>query len=270
VPETWNKISSGHFFPFSESYDELEASLLLSLFGFYRYALAGLRTSLELSVVGVFYDRNDDSESKIQRWFHSDERTPQFKSMLEELPTVPGYDTFCKITNFKDALQKNYDALGGFIHVRGFSYSSLRLSSSSVVQFSEESLRTFIHFFCEIAHISVILILLKYPIGVQPVPLFTKFGLDGPAGGFLDEGTWAVVRKILTEWEYSLLSGISDADSGVQRLVEEIENMPDLTPEQLEQQVRDWEDRKRVLGIRTKDAQNRPKGATNNESEMGL
>lgn len=237
IPQTLDRFGSGHYFPFSESYDELEKSLLLSVFGFYRNAFDSLRTSLELSLVGVFYDRDDDAGSKIQEWIRSDAPTPWFrKEMIPALSTIPGYEAFCEISNFEDVLQKLYGNLSGFVHVRGFPYSSTRLSSSNVIQFSEESLRGYIDFFCEVAHSSVILILLKYPIGMQSVPLTSKFGLNPPAGGFLDAEAQAAVLAILHEDERRVLQAISDADPEVRGMVKQIEAMPDLTSEGWEQQ----------------------------------
>ena len=55
VTETAPKLESGHFFPFLESYTELELSLSLALLGFYRHAFDSLRSSFELCVAGVYY-----------------------------------------------------------------------------------------------------------------------------------------------------------------------------------------------------------------------
>lgn len=243
IPQTLDKFGSGHYFPFSESYDELEKSLLLSVFGFYRNAFDSLRTSLELSLVGVFYDRDDDAGSKIQEWIRSDAPTPWFrKEMIPALSTIPGYEAFCKISNFEDVLQKLYGNLSGFVHVRGFPYSSTRLSSSNVIQFSEESLRVYIDFFCEVVHSSIILILLKYPIGMQAVPLMSKFGLNPPAGGFLDVEEQVAVLAILGKDEQLVLQAISDADPKVREIVEQIKAMPDLTTEVWEQQAKRLKD----------------------------
>ena len=247
VTETAPKLESGHFFPFLESYTELELSLSLALLGFYRHAFDSLRSSFELCVAGVYYDREDDAESKIEAWFHSNERTPQFKKMIQSLTTIPGYEAFHNVSDFEESLEKNYDALGGFVHTRGFPYSSSRLSGSNVLQFSETSLRGFADFFCEIAHSSVILILLKYPMGLQPVPLFQKFGPWPPLGGFLDDGAQAAVRTILSDDEYIVLRAISDADPDVLQIVKGIEDLPDLTDEELEQQAKDWESLKTEL-----------------------
>lgn len=247
VPETAPRLGSGHFFLFLESYTELELALSLALLGFYRHAFDSLRSSLELCVAGVYYDREDDAESKIEAWIRSNERTPQFRKMIQGLTTVPGCEVFSRVTDFKKSLEKNYDALGGFVHTRGFPYSSSRLSGSNVLQFSETSLRGFTDFFCVIAHSSVILILLKYPIGLQPVPLFQKFGLWPPLGGFLDDGAQAAVRAILSDDEYTVLRAISDADPDVLQIMKGIDGLADLTDEDLEQQATDWKELKTKL-----------------------
>jgi hypothetical protein len=243
IPQTEDSFGSGHFFPFSESYFELEASLVLSVFGFYRHALASLRAAFELSLVGVFYDRADQAASAIQQWIRSEQKA-YFRNMIKELrKTIPRYAMYCDCSNFQEVLKDMYDKLSGFVHVRGYPYSSSRFTSANFNQFSEESLKGYIGWFCQVARCSVILILLKYPIGMQSVPLMSKFGLNPPAGGFLDAEAQAAVLAILREDEQLVLQAISDADPKVREIVEQIEAMPDLTPEEWEQQA------KRLKGI---------------------
>jgi len=253
VPQSLASLGSGHYFPFSESYNELEGSLILAVFGFYRHAFVALRTSMELSLVGVFYDRDDDSASEIEQWIRSGERTPNFKKMIKALSSIRGYAAFCRASNFQEILLHNYDNLGGFVHVRGYSYSSTRLWSSGVIGFSKDSLHGYIESFCEVAHSSVILMLLKYPIGMQALPLFAKFGLDSPAGGFLDVEARAAVLNILTEQEHTVLLAISNTDPDVRQVVESIEAMPDLTTEQVDQQSREWKNWKKTQQMLTED-----------------
>src|SRR6266540_640208 len=59
VPQTLDNFMSGHYFPFSESYYELENSFQLCMEGFYRYAFDALRSVLELGILGVHFAVDD-------------------------------------------------------------------------------------------------------------------------------------------------------------------------------------------------------------------
>ncbi len=49
IPQYNDRLGSGHFFPFSEAYAELENSIELSKQGFYRHALFSLRSCFKNS-----------------------------------------------------------------------------------------------------------------------------------------------------------------------------------------------------------------------------
>jgi hypothetical protein len=231
IPQTVENFGSGHFFPFLEAYRELETSLVLAVFGFYRHALTALRAVLELNLIGVYHDRDDKAAKEVQDWLQGHDDKLSFRKMLKGLDSIPSYKLYYTVTDFSDVLSKTYHNLGGFIHVRGFPYSSSRLVSGCRNQFLEKTLKGFIDIFCSVAHCSVVLILLKYPIGVQYLPLEVKFGLNTPAGGFLDADARAAVIKILEPVAEKLLRIISEADPAVQSIVEQIESLPDLSDE---------------------------------------
>ena len=51
IPETLSKLFSGHIFPYTESYIEIENSVHFCLMGFYKAALISLRSCLELGLL---------------------------------------------------------------------------------------------------------------------------------------------------------------------------------------------------------------------------
>jgi len=89
----------------------------------------------------------------------------------------------------------------------------------------------------------VTMMLLKYPIGMQNLPLWDKFGLNPPAGGFLDESSRPAILAILDEGTKGVLQDICDNDSTVNEIVKNILAMPDLTEEQLKKQSAEWDER---------------------------
>ncbi len=83
------------------------------------------------------------------------------------------------------------------------------------------------------------MVMLKYPIGMQELPFWDKFGMDGPMG-FLDEAGWHSIMKVLPPEGRKVLRQISDADPTVVSLVEWITSLPDLTESQINAQMECW------------------------------
>lgn len=51
IPHTAESLWSGHIFPWVESWEELQISYNLCLFGFYKQAMVSLRSALELGLL---------------------------------------------------------------------------------------------------------------------------------------------------------------------------------------------------------------------------
>ncbi|MBT3257380.1 MAG: hypothetical protein HN366_13130 [Deltaproteobacteria bacterium] len=71
IPHTTENFWSDHFFPYTESWDELQISFNLVLFGLYKQAFVSLRSGLELSMLSVYYNINDDGHKTVQDWLKS-------------------------------------------------------------------------------------------------------------------------------------------------------------------------------------------------------
>jgi hypothetical protein len=94
IPQTLDNLFSGHYFPCSESYYELESSYELTLQGFYTYALVALRSVLELGLLGVYFAVDDREHVDVRPWITSQERTPRRKEIFDQLRRLPAFQTF--------------------------------------------------------------------------------------------------------------------------------------------------------------------------------
>ena len=234
IPQDIDRFWSGHFFPFSEAYTELENSIELSKQGFYRHALFCLRNTLELVVIGLFFDREDKAHEEIQSWLRSSDPTPYFKKTLDKLLQLPTFIAFRAEPPIRDEVRQLYDKLSDFVHIKGYSYSSRGQSNANFNRFSEQAFLRNIRLLKKIVRCCIKLVLLKYPIGVQKLPLWEKFGFNKPVGGFLEVPDR--VLRVLPSSDVCLLQKISNNDSDVQELSEEIHSRPDLTEEELDLQ----------------------------------
>ncbi|MBI4216295.1 MAG: hypothetical protein HY687_02725 [Chloroflexi bacterium] len=239
VPQTLVNVMSGHYFPYSESYYELENSYQLCLEGFYTYAFAALRSVLELGILGVYFAVNDKEHEDVLPWITSKERTPRFKKILHKLNTLDKVRKFDERFGLAKRIAKTYDNLSGYVHTRGYRYSSTAQARSNSNQFSEPALKRYCEAMFPVVRDVIITMLLKYPIGMQPLPLSKKFGLNGPAGGFLEDDQVKNVTYVLESKEKAFLKTLSDEDPNVRQTVEYFESLPDLPDEQWQQQIQE-------------------------------
>jgi hypothetical protein len=239
VPQTLPKFASGHFFPYVESHYELESSFELCKQGFYRHSFFALRSVLELAVLGLYYDKNDQAEMDIHKWLRSAEDTPRFNKLLSGLFDSERFRRFDDQFRLRDEVSELYsgrDGLSDHVHVRGYYYSSHAHFRGNVNRLNESSLRRYVQFLERVVEAIITMMLLKYPIGMQSLPLFDKYGSNPPVGGFLDEHFQPIVVAVLDEGVKEALQRISDNDPDVKETVRYILALPDLTGQELEAQ----------------------------------
>jgi len=237
VPQTTQNFWSGHFFPFSESYYEIENSLELSMQGFYRHSLFALRCGLELSMLGIFFDADNKAHIDVKKWIRSENPTPHFNNTI--ILRIFKLDNFFRFNNespLQQEIKDIYSKLNDYVHTRGYAYSTTGQSKSNFNQFNEQSFCQYVEIMKNVIKNIVIMMLLKYPIGMQKLPLWEKFGFNSPVGGFLDESSQEAVFNIFDEKIKKTLQNISNNDSNVKEISQHILEMPDISEEQLNEQ----------------------------------
>lgn len=254
IPQFLEQLGSGHFFPFSESYHELENSLELCKQGFYRYSLFALRCVLELGVIGLYYDKDDQAHIDIQGWVRSKDPTPYFQKILSQLFELPYFRQFDEKQPISSTVKRIYGLLNDYVHVRGYKFSSCAQSRSNFNAFNESSLLRYVETMKTIIESVITMMLLKYPIGMQALPMWDKFGLGGPIGGFLDECSWPCVLSVLPDDTKNFLQSISDNDPDVKEIAEHILNMPDLSEEEWARQCAEQDEWYKSHGIEIKNS----------------
>lgn len=239
-PERAHTFFSGHTFPVMQAQHELETSIQFALEGFYTYAFVALRTVLELELVGVFFAVDDEAHTEIQTWLRSQERTPAMARMLTRIFTLPALAEADQELELRRRIRDLYDELGGYVHTRGYRFSSQRLNRTNINAFNEQAFLAYIAEAEKVIGLSAAVLAGKYLVGLQSLPLDAKFGMNGPAGGLLDWGT-AWLQEVIPDDLLALLQRLSDEDEETQAIVDWVNGMPDLTEEQLKEQSEEWE-----------------------------
>lgn len=236
MPFTVERMFTGYMLPISETGTSLESSIQFCKMGFYKQAHTELRNVLELGLLSVYWELDDDGHIKIQDWLHSCERTPRMKQIISALTTNKNIKTFDDKHAFCNKITTLHDELSRFVHTRGQKHSHQQLSRSNVNRFNEKSLLVCLDQFLKVVDVVVTAYVLKYPVALQPTPLHQKFGLNCPVG-FLDVDQSTALRKFLGKDVLKTLQAISDSDVGAVELAQQINDQPDLSPEELQQQM---------------------------------
>ncbi len=243
IPQTVENFGSGHYFPHSESYYEIEASYEFALQGFYRYSLIALRLVLELGLLGVYFSVDDNEHIEVRPWLTSKEKTPRREKIFKQLLKLPNFQIFDQKFQFRDRILDTFDKLDGYTHTRGYKFSSTKLlNHANFNRFEPESLQRYCDLMFSVTKDLIVVLLLKHPLGLQGLPVDEKFGMDGPVGGFLQEHDVRLVTSVIPSDERELLQKFSDEDVNVQETVEYFNNLPDLTDEQWKKQSQEWDD----------------------------
>ncbi|MDD3794067.1 MAG: hypothetical protein PHI37_04595 [Candidatus Gracilibacteria bacterium] len=240
VPHTFDNMFSGHFAPFVDSFEELQVSYNLMLFGFYKQAIVSLRGVLELGMLSVFWNLYDNGHEDIKEWHRSKENTPRFEDIWNKISKHENFKILNNKINFKKEILKLSD-LHNYVHTKGYKYTnSMGKMKSNCQTFEESSFIKYYQFFKSVIYILTILHLVKYPLGVYEYDFSKKFGIDTP--GFpqlhfsIDK-----LKKIIGKEIYSLILDILNKDSEAQNVIVWINSLPDMTEEDVNNQIFEYD-----------------------------
>jgi len=239
LPETLETFWSGHIFPIAEAEYELECSIVFCKLGFYKHAIGALRNVLELGLLSVYWDVDGQSHIDIQDWLRSMESTPFRKRVFARLRTNSNIREFDDRQDIFGKTKALYEKLSDFSHTKGFGFSSRQLNKhqSNVNSFNETSLARWQELTEKVVEIVTIFHILKYPVGLQYIPIMQKFGLNGPVGGSIEPHEVERIKEIISKDMLRDLQEISNKDPDAIEAVKWVNNLPDLTESEFSEQI---------------------------------
>lgn len=240
IPQTTENYWSGHYFPFSESWNDLQISHTQALFGLYKQAFTSLRSGLELGLLSIYYNINDDGHKTVKNWLNSkdssDSNTPRADKIWKILLSNHNIEKF----NLQFNLRARFDSLGylhNYVHTKGNKYSnSFDGIKGNFQTFEETILKEWLYSYEQIVIIIATMHLLKYPLSVIEFDYSKKFGIDVPNCGGLDKFKTDLIASILPSGYIEEIKSISKTDVPTQKLLEHFFSLPDITPEQVKAQ----------------------------------
>lgn len=242
IPHTNESLWSGHFFPWSEAWDDLQISYNLCLFGLYKQAMVSLRSGLELGLLSVYWNINDDGHKIIRDWIKSNKDTPRLKKIWNRMIQHRNFQIFQEKYDIKTRLF-DLGYLHNYVHTKGHKYSNkLGLPFKPNFQtFEEQSFKIWYDSFEEVIKVLGIMHLVKYPIGTIRFDYSRKFGVDIPSFGGLDEGEIDTLEKLIGKDTFSIIELVASKDGNVKSIMDWITPLKDMTEEQVENQIRDMD-----------------------------
>jgi hypothetical protein len=248
IPMTTENFWSGHFFPWRDSWEEIQVSYNLCLLGFYKQAMISLRSSFELGLLSVYWNLNDDGHEVIQNWLQSRENTPRFGDIWRKLEQHPNFTIYENKHNIKQRLL-DLGYLHNYVHAKGKKFSNtIGILKSNKQTFEQRGVNKWVDAYEEIIKILSILHLIKYPVGVIRFDYSAKFGIDIPGFGGLDELEVDRLEKIIGEDAFASIQLIADSDATVQDLIIWIKSLANISEAKVQNQMIE-NDKSFILGM---------------------
>lgn len=241
IPQNIENFWSGHYFPYIDSWDELQVSFNQICFGLYKQAFVSLRSGLELGMLSVYFNINDDGHNAVKEWLQSKDTkeadTPYSKTIWKILKQNENIRLFNEKHDL-ETVHKNLGYLHSYVHTKGAKHSnSMGILKTNSQTFEPKLILKWLDAYSEIISLVSTLHLLKYPISVIKFDYRKKFGINIPSFGNLEEYNIDKIATILPANYLADIETIAQTDSETQETINEISAFSDMTEEQVEEQM---------------------------------
>lgn len=241
IPQNFENFWSGHYFPFIDSWEELQVSFTQICFGLYKQAFVSLRSGLELGMLSVYFNINDDGHNAVKEWLQAKDKkeadTPFAKAIWKILLQNDNIRKFNERHDI-ETVHKNLGYLHNYVHTKGAKHSNrMGLLKSNSQTFEAKLISKWLESYAVIISLVSTLHLLKYPISVIRFDYRKKFGIDIPSFGGLEEYNIDKIASILPDKYLEDIELIANEDPTTQETIQEIRAFPDMTEEQVELQI---------------------------------
>jgi len=240
IPQTKENFWSGHYFPYVESWNELQISFNLASQGLYKQAYTSLRSALEVGMLSVYYNINDDGHKVVQSWLRSknswEANTPRADKIWKILKSNENIAKYNSIYGLEDEFG-SLSFLHNYVHTKGYRYSNeLGIPKSNFQTFEEDVFLNWLKTYQRIIILLVKLHILKYPISIIEYEWSRKVGIDNPYP-VLEIFEIELIKELLSDECINVLKNIAENDKNTQGLFGYICSLPDITDEEEELQI---------------------------------
>ncbi len=234
------RLFSKSLLPIMESYIELENAYHLLLLGMYKQSFATLRNVVELGLLSIYFVSKPE---ELQIWYEGKIDTPSIKEISSVINHHENVQYFLKKhPSYIKGLQKQINDLHNYVHTRGGRRSNLFLEQATTFnsKYREKLFNYWYKYVLLICRLIVLYHILIFPIGITEFNWFKKVGIDNPFP-VLDMGIVRRIKQLFPVKVIKTLLDIFQNDTDAQNLYRDITALPDLTREQIDQQILEFD-----------------------------
>ena len=218
------------------------------MFGLYKQAMVSIRSGLELGLLSVYWNLNDDGHETVRAWLRSQEDTPRLNTIWKKLSRHPNFQAFATTYDLKTRLL-DLGYLHNYVHTKGHRFSNeIGLQKSNFQTFEEKGFNIWLDSFEEVIIVLAICHLVKYPLGVIRLDYGHKFGIDKPMFGGLDEFQVDRLEELIGKDIFDKIVAVAMSDPHVVSIIEWVNSLPNMTEEDVERQIIEFEKRQIEMG----------------------
>lgn len=248
VKADFEQLERVGYFPATETEMELDHAIKHSLIGSYKAAFADLRRALELTLTSIYLTSEHIDKKQAVQWLNSQTNSPFVSEMLQKLIKSGRYKDINDNYKWSDNFKQFYWNISDFAHNKGQLKSYRRLnetnffmSGTSAPRVNLKTLSIFCDAYITCVEEIVVMLSLYNPVIIVSLPMFEKFGLNPPMSGFFEEHQSEVINQIIPNRYKPFFENLKQSDEEIKGIVEWVSSQPDLTQEQIEEQIREDE-----------------------------
>jgi len=242
----FNELSHITFFPSTEAQMEFDQSIKHALIGSYKSAYGFLRRGLELSLLHIYFAVTKNYQ-KSRDWLNSERNTEFFSTIINKIFKDARFSEFEEQTSWKEKVQTLYWEIADVLHVKGMKKGFREMNSprsyisgTHFESVSMSSLDDFIDAYIAVIENICVAVALYNPILVVGLDLDNKFGMGGPISGFFYPGQSEMLNSLIPSDYKQHIEKLQSSDEEVTGLVEWFNGQPDITEEQFQKQVEEF------------------------------
>lgn len=182
-----------------ESINVLREACLSGLNCCLHTSFSGLRSSLELILMHLYWKQKMESKSTHEifyEWLFTGKHKPNFANLLLFIGKKYNYPINWDI---EKRIKKTYSKLCSYSHTPLLNESLTSMKMSNVPGVSENVLNYWVLLLHETAEIILRLLIIAYPMCLFPVDTIVKFGFNTPVGAFFDKFNYVPLKRALGE-----------------------------------------------------------------------
>lgn len=224
---------------------ELDNAIKHALTWSYKSTFSDLRRALEMMITQVYFSLESIPKKEAYLWYKSINDTPYMKSMLQSLMKDNSrFSLFEKEFQWVSKIKELYWRLSDYSHNKWVKNGYRELNGSHIFlwrthlnEIKLDTLSNCIDLYIDTA-VQILLVLILYnPVLIKWVPIDEKFWFNWPMSWFYTDHQSEILRSLIPDSYINFFIDVLESDKDLSGLIKSIENMPDITEEQIKIQI---------------------------------